>query len=256
MCEQNGYEIVMIVPTNSRKSNFWVSLLVWPFIRDRVAQVDGIGEDILWSRVLPNQTYYLYADDAAFTGNQAADLLRLNRAPAFARVEVCVLVPFTTKQARDHITRTLGKEPLFMRSRMELASLSEFFTTAEINSISRYPGFVHLAGMQSMTYFDHKMPDTLSTTNWLFALAPVYRGPGKFDTRSLVTGCSAENVAFTKFWDAEGEKRTEVIATYLSSGATPVRLDDARMCPPRFSATIAYTWPTEIDKDNRWRLPV
>jgi hypothetical protein len=271
-CQEGDINIVVLVLTNTRKSNFWVTMMIWPFIRKHVTQVVRAQYEVNWSAIRPGKTFYLFADDAAYTGSQAVDLLTLHRAPVDADIKVCIVIPFMTKQAKNYITRSVLNPLIFFHSRTQLPSLIDFFSEEEISEIALYPGFVHLTPFQSPVYFDHKMPDTLSCTNWLFALGPVYLdrkirdasgmnwlvtfGPGRendkqFQTKSFITGCSADDVPFTNNVTKASPSYEQTVADYLMRGKPRIR--EIAMCPPRFSATIEYDLPYDLIEDERWR---
>jgi hypothetical protein len=263
MCIAQGREILLLVPEQTSKSNFWVALMIWPIIRQFVTQVVVDFDMVDWSKVQSKDSYLVYVDDASFTGSQASESIWFQNFPDDKRAQLCFIIPFVSELARKRILDEIIDErfeyALFIHSEIELKPLSAFFTEEKIQKIQEYPGFVNLRPGQCMAYFDHKMPDQVSTTDFIFLFAPVYLGPGVFKVRSLVQNC---DVTLHRIYRNRPNSQDELEAletletqvyeflTKKQRLATLIERDGGVVCPPAFYRTIPYKWPD--DKSPEW----
>lgn len=250
-CAKTNKRIVMLIPEDTstpvmRKSGFWVGLLIWPIVRPFVVEVVQGFQDVDMSLVESGNTVFLYADDASFTGNQASDLARLDAYEKSGKeVEFCMVIPFMTEQAREEIRTYWGDEIQFYSSSTDLLPLSAFFSREEVFEVALYPGFAQLKPEQCMVYFDHKMPDSVSTTDFLFLFGPVYLGSRRFKTRPFVSGCDASSLRLYPSHGTGKQSVEQELAHYLSYRVSPLTIE-ARggvVCPARFYGGILYEWP-------------
>ena len=251
--------IVLYVPLFSsatdvvfwRKSNFWVSLLIWPFIADRVADVVDDSTLTAYTNRGVNRRPFLFllADDGAFSGQQLAGLLP-ELGDVGERDAVMLVLGALSSVARTHFEQTwrnipilymhssrrrparplvLPSQPIHMPTLGEVARAT-LTDDAELDMFLRYLRSTHplafgVEADTTLAYFDHKLPDQVSTLTDLFALAPIDEG-GRVTLRSLIENCTPAAYHI-------GEK-------YRSYADVP-KVGDNNNCPPAFYKAIAYT---------------
>lgn len=256
-CEADNGVIVSLVPSDQKKSNYWVNLLIWPIIRKHVVRITlGLNWELA-VRYPDVNVRYLYADDAAYSGEQASGKLTFyNPTIPPPNLRACVLIPFITEGARSLISDTISKRMIsveFFKARDDPRQLHDSFTSKQLSEVRAYPGFAKLFPTQALLYFDHKLPDTISAPDFLFALGPVYIASSEtFQTRPLIANCV---ISFDtkrtyqhngKVYSApktQAEKDVYIATIFKETGYSIFNFEFLIVCPPRFPASINYEMP-------------
>ena len=113
LCEKKAKKIILCIPSDNliKKSNFWVSLLIWPFIKDYV--VDVTQNSLLeFYHDKRNENYiFLMVDDGGFSGEQMSQYVR-NFTFLGKNDTLMIGLVATTQYARDRIIKT-WREPSY-----------------------------------------------------------------------------------------------------------------------------------------------
>lgn len=236
------------------KSNYWVCLMIWPYIREHVVRVnEGFTLNEKFYTQFP-RVRYVFADDASYSGSQATNGIGFNRYLWHIDVPgtVCVLVPYITKvaqnliESRHRIPSIMTIEILYA---VKLPVLSDLFPVEKLEEVKKYPGFAVLGETQTMVYFDHKMPDSVSNADLMFLFAPTYvRSEKRFVTRSLISSCKIEfkDKVSLSGWVTKAprypEDKDKFIYDILMNASVrrPTEYDFIPICPPAFQKTLKY----------------
>ena len=260
LCRRQGRLIHLIVPGYLYKSNLWCTLLVWPIIRDHVMSISS-AYNMPQRLGRKQKTLALIVDDALYSGSQMATNLNLAGAGAYrhngavedAPVLFGVLVTATTKQSEErlsyisryqlvqlvgHVIRIntisdIIKQPNSQLS-LEQLSVASWYDLLEDT--------VEINEERTLAYFDHKMPDYLSTNGPFLVAAPLQGSGDRFvSVRSLIVNCQSPA--------KQTNQRFDISKAELQKFTTE-RTDD---CPPAFYKSIVYTINGEpaIDVINR-----
>lgn len=180
----------------SKKSSYWVSQLALPnlkFLPEQIYSFDNSGDS-----VDGNIRRFLYIDDASYTGTHVeeymravANLIEKHNIPA-SEVELDVVLPFISDKAKNTIAelqKQYGfKIQVFSNDKIEL--MTEKITDKQVlDTIRRMYGHVfhdfseesinNLFNNMSLTYFDHKIPDEVTTLESALRYGNVYDGVSK-----------------------------------------------------------------------------
>lgn len=260
LCRRQARLIHLIVPGYLYKSNLWCTLLVWPIIREYVMSISS-AYNMPQRLGRKQKTLALIVDDALYSGSQMATNLQLagtgayrhNGAVEDAPVLFGVLVAATTKQSEERLTY-LSKYDLVqvIAPPIRIDTISDMAKQPRINlSIEQltpetWYGFleetVEINEARTLTYFDHKMPDYLSTNGPFLVAAPLRGSRDQFvSVRSLIVNCESPANQTNRRFDID---RAEL------QKFTDKRADE---CPPAFYKSILYTINGEpaIDVINR-----
>ena len=253
-CESENRKIYLFVYGDNRKSNLWCALLVWPIIRQHVIKITSEGTFKIDDD--PSQKLMLLqVDDAMYAGQQVYMGLTTVRAKGYGdmygadgRLVWCVLVAAAAsaglKRVKEvsPIISVLGEGTTLIKintveevgkTLMSDADLAEakrcamekdgFFANAAQFKFRNFDAII------TLTYMDHKMPDSYSTNNVAIAYAPT-PGPGKqkMTLHHLVKGCTLKSSA------------GNIPASGVVSRDFKLKYNDAQHCPPSFVKAIRY----------------
>jgi hypothetical protein len=156
-CMETGTQLVIYV-RQPQSSYMWVTLLVWPILRQFVTDVNVYNS--VDAPLVHGKWVVLYVDDAAYSGKQAAEgVAALSRwlgrmDPEVAQhASIGVLIPFMSRNARERLVHA-AKFTLVIASSSIMDTVGDFF-----------PRGVGASGVRTdhcMTYFDHKYADGTS----------------------------------------------------------------------------------------------
>jgi hypothetical protein len=253
-CREEQSVIWLAHARDTKKSAYWVCLMIWPYIRKHVVRVSGefTTDESFYSKF--PRVRYVFADDASYSGSQAVQRTGFwePRAPPDVLGKVTVLIPYVTKVARELIARNDRIPPgmtIEFLYAVEFQTLSDLFPVEKIVEARKYPGFALLGNNQTMVYFDHKIPDSISNTDLIFLFGPTYIQSEKgFLTRSLISNCTIEFQKGRNEWgrlvDApkKPKEKAAIIYNILMQGSPriPANFEFISICPPSFQKTLVY----------------
>lgn len=163
---ENERKYAIVIPSSKLvSSNKWVSSLALPFFENRPQDVilsDGLAE---FQIAHPEVKRFVLIDDAAYSGKQLSALI--SRLGGDAETKLHAIVPFsTTKGARRVAYEAWISDHQKMFSIEELCKLGVFNESDKciLEEATGHYDHGDLAG-RTLTYFDHKVADELSTFN-------------------------------------------------------------------------------------------
>ena len=273
VCDEQNKKIHLVIYGDVSKSNVWCSLLVWPIVRPYVVGVSGTT-DIPSGISAKSDIMLLLVDDAIYSGKQmhgALTAIQSNTQLLYkqtnndknvvddwetAPVNVGVLVCATTKHGRAKVASVSPLVRFIGSYTKDIFTLDEslkelhpkraatiernimetrWFTTIE--SIANFNFDV------TLTYFDHKMPDSLSTNDHFLAAVPFPAEESEdwVTVRSLITRCPKSDFFGISSGYVEMSQREAAGLSRQLGGK----------CPPAFYKTIAYKVNGEAVSSNR-----
>lgn len=150
-------KFVIVIPDKYKKnSNGWITSLALPYFSPKPEGVIGSSEVKEFQEKHPDVSRAVYLDDAAFSGKQFRSLVR-----EFPHSHA--IIPFMTKIAMQRISfarfwiadheRMLGIDEACTFDKNELEQLKKRTDSYDQGQLTH----------RSLTYFDHKTADGLST---------------------------------------------------------------------------------------------
>jgi hypothetical protein len=257
---------ILIIPFDTTKSNFWVSLLIWP-------QIEGILFDILPDITTAYNKYgadkesitCIVPDDCSYTGHQLSTYTHLDpaRIKLPSKFSTAPEPSHTSKKWLDWSTarrkKTMEFETTIKRSDFSISLIVPFMSTLSRDSVLDHP-FILISRSASIfqifrnhhdvhdintgimrefndtfqfhndvssIYFDHKIADQLSTFNKVYLLAPSFNC-GKLRTSTpFIEGCTSR---------ANIPKGIDANRPY-----TNIENEMTDVCPRTFYKDIKYT---------------
>jgi hypothetical protein len=188
------YDTVILlayVDENLAKSNFWLALYMFPFLKDNVQIVITNAYDLhTIMEINMNKTLLILPDDASYSGTQIADIIEEftdeSDNETLDRLDIIVAVGYISQKAIEKIKSKTSHLNIC------IPSVTEYFERFDIPQ-EMYP----FKGNQKVNllhtlYFDHKLPDAISIYQPMYAIG---KGFGKVDIdytyepMSLIDGC-------------------------------------------------------------------
>jgi hypothetical protein len=214
MCVDDKCHLVLFIDGEIEKSNLWTALLIWPVIRSRVAAVVDAGSFQDWYDNNNNDQRYhvVHVDDGSFSGQQIRGVLNTLNIEDKIRQRAGNLVwIFVVPALSDKALSTIGDGLDFVRFPITFIKLHTFgYITAEIfkrqygsawrvsydrffDAVQghKYKDIYQVSPEICMAYFDHKLPDRVSTITKIIAFAPAIDelDDERISQRSLIQGC-------------------------------------------------------------------
>jgi hypothetical protein len=265
--KDSQWKIVLVVPGSVMKSNFWVSLLCYPFLKDMIYDIQFNITDVynfhVYERSYHPHIMCVLCDDCAYTGLQISESCAINpytfmysgkpsepktsdpkwldwnraitdvslRKMADIKKEhfcVALLIPFIGSYAYAHIS----KNPLVIMPK----NAEMFMTFKERVDLHRFSHsslmefgqtFQYYSGV-SAVYFDHKVSDCVSTFNKIYLLAPVFHCNAGRKFVPFIEGCDS------------GGTNLNVYGVYTNV-EDDVAAATGSVCPTTFYKMIQYT---------------
>jgi len=226
-------------------------LLVWPILREHVWDIVDHWHYVDTSAGNPHQILVVYVDDASFSGEQIKQYFNWNRfynsviGPSKGRVKLMFVLSALSSLARKAIDNITDSSAIFPTGVIPMPTADELLQKmlgedGASKFWSDYHKLIpdHITGLrfrQTLTYFDHKLPDMHSMATKILALAPVLSKDGeKASLRSLITGCSPASYGYksNSVWRKGVDEFYDVKS-------------DALACPPSFYKFIQYMFNGE-----------
>lgn len=201
-----GVRVILYLPQEVGRSTLWMTLQMWPYIKDQVDFVDDENvpiQDIHNILVENAAAYFLYIDDAAYSGGQVVN--RLEQLPGRGKSQrsfSVIAVPFASSVAVKYWRRK-GYNFIARKAHPRMISIGESGKELwDMPSAQQewredvQPKTLRIAKVWDAFYFDpkaalvpphlisdvevdqiptifsHKLPDLISVPLHLFALAP------------------------------------------------------------------------------------
>lgn len=259
LCRQEKRNIHLFVSGHLYKSNIWCSLLVWPIIRPYVTSISGV-KDMPRKLGRDGKVLVLQVDDAIYSGSQMATTMQVAGVSKYTTTVALkntpviwgVLVAAATQSAES---RMLQQAPIvkMIGTVQRIETLEELIERRKrsdgdqpsIDDLwrSEWRGFITTKTAfrfsPTLVYFDHKMPDYLSTNGHFLLTAPLQsRNNDSISVRSLITGCPSTE-------DRRSKERFDVPASEFRTLDTD--------CPATFYKSFTYTvlsTPTPLIEDE------
>lgn len=272
-CEREDRAIHLLVDGSLMKSNVWCALLIWPVVKSRVVSISSPDALDLAEYRSAQKLCVVHVDDAAYSGMQlrnALDDARIDDIDASggdnSRVVWVIVLAAATREAKQRLERrspivsVVGSNliaiPTLRESALAALGVREDDDEQALYNLTsgQWANFVtYSVGLDmscTMAYFDHKMPDAVSTNNALIAFAPT-------PARGNVASADPPTV-HALVLRCPSEKQT----TYAQTGGFDYDQDEA--CPSAFYKSIAYTingvdtdlWPGTNERGMKKRLTI
>jgi len=220
------YKIIILI-NNINHSQFWVLMLLWKFIRDKV-DIISYSLDDLWKYVdIPNNkcNYYLfYLDDCSYSGNQIYKTINYKHQyyTKFKYVyheNIYICCPYISVNAKARLEEIKLKIlythliPNFKLNK-KMLKYNYLFLLEQSDNICNI-------------YFDHKLASGVSTFQGIIAFGLYYTKNEAKKPIPLIRGC-------------EDVYTTDKIKL-LYDGHFDLQTSLKNMCPPAFYKTIEYS---------------
>lgn len=155
-CVRTNTQIVVYM-SDAHKSYLWVTLLVWPVIRAFVSDV--MLSKSTTPQIGPGPWILLMADDAAYSGNQAAFTVKYvhDKFSDYNPDALYVLIPFISTIARKRLLSASKHKTVLVASSV-MDNVADFYPAG----LPKQLRDVDVTARQCMTYFDHKFADYVS----------------------------------------------------------------------------------------------
>ena len=249
--------VIMVIVRHFKKSNLWVSLLMWPTLKSYVTHIVSTPGEALY--LMETEQYFdkvviIHPDDCIYSGSQFDESFQGFASNLQAQSKEFVYyaaTPYISHIALDGILEKYitNKTLTILKSSQRINSLYE-----DIKE-EKGEGFVNvlfsLVGVESNTiekylfqwekkshaiYFEHKLADKVSTFNKLLALGPLRDiRKNEIILRPFISTCTVDK------YSVEHESFEEM----FDSLQTKFIDDFEKVCPTPFYKTIEYTYGRE-----------
>lgn len=259
-------KFVLVIPFDMTKSNIWVSLLMWPALRDFV---DDIDFDItsVYNRYITNHSadriVCIVCDDCAYTGNQLLGYCTLDphrveypdkpKEPSVnspdwiawdaavrekarqieaeldtARFSINLMIPYMSTHAQQNIT---DRRFLMVPKDVQIFKLFRERVNIHdfaVGAMREFESTFQYHSNIAAIYFDHKIADAISTFNKVYLLAPVFGCGNLKKSVCFIDGC-------------EKRKLPDEVNIYDVYVNIEDVLPRGAICPSTFYKSIKYT---------------
>lgn len=258
---------ILIIPYTLNKSNFWVSLLAFPMLREIITDVECNVTDAYNNHFINGKNkrvVCIVCDDCSYTGNQImtycsfeAQYLKYEnkpKEPDQTKIEWVDWLNDITEHVNG-IQKTLDKDkfsvnlivPYISTMAQQIISGYHYILVARdakifklfrqhINVHEYNQGVMREFGSSfqyhpdvSAIYFDHKIADAVSTFNKIYLLAPVFNCGSLRKSICFIDGCCGEK---------DIDESIDIYGVYINIEDHL----DGKACPPTFYKSIVYTY--------------
>lgn len=256
---------VLIIPFTMQKSNIWVSLLVYPWIRHLIHDIQYKVTNAYNEYVVKNNkknVVCIICDDCAYTGNQIMSYCSLK--PNTTEYKNKPVEPSSTDEEWLKWNKIVTEETQVLEKTIDRSTFSVnliipyMSTLAQQNIMNHHYLMIprdikifqlfrervnmHEYGQGivrefessfqyhtniSAIYFDHKIADAISTFNKVFLLAPIFNCGTLKRSLCFIDGCC----------------NTKMIDPHIDIYDVYVNIEDMvnNACPPTFYKSLNYT---------------
>ena len=193
--KSKGFDnVVLMMNSDVKKSNFWVAFLTYHFLNDIITDIVA---DTL-SNFIPenptNKVLGIICDDASYTGSQIS--VMMGKIPT--TVEVFFVIPYISTIAKKKIKKKAPKNISFSTEIEEFKSFEENLNKENINGLNyrQIKNKYRDIPFGKMTiYFSHKLPDMVSVYQTIYSFGipftknDILKG-FDYEPLSLIQNCS------------------------------------------------------------------
>lgn len=269
--ERRNIIFILIIPFNMAKSNIWVSLLAYKWIREIINDIDfditGVYNRYMFAGEQKKRIVCIICDDCAYTGNQLMSYCTLRpmylqypgkpkepspntvewiawnkevtsrtaeiqSAIAIESFSINLLIPYMSTHAQANIA-----ERHFMMIPRDVQIFRPFREKTNIYEynqgvIREFESTFQYHTNISAIYFDHKIADAISTFNKIYLLAPVFGCGNLRQSLCFIDGCQTKEIP----------PDMNIYDVYMN-------LEDllkSKACPPTFYKSIKYTFDGKL----------
>lgn len=232
LCISREKYMLLIINESVTKSPTWVSMLIWPVIRQYVQDIRESTE-IMNMGYDENRFMAVVVDDVSYSGaklQQAISFPCCVCAAAMSSIARSkfgknVIIPESMMRFEtlwSNIEKAIEKHPVFSQDPKAIQEVFDELMQHELKSVTD----------AHVIYFDHKLADRFSTMQYLFATGIVPMGVQTEWVGPLIQGC-------------EDDDYDTIKDTY----ETDYLWD--RVCPPPYYKIIDLSWKGEVlDPDS------
>jgi hypothetical protein len=259
-------KFVLVIPFDMTKSNIWVSLLMWPELRDIVNDID-FDITSVYNRYMTNsataRVVCIVCDDCAYTGNQLLGYCTLDphrveypnkpKEPSVnspdwiswdaevrertreieaeldtAHFSINLLIPYMSTHAQQNI---MDRRFLMVPKDVQIFKLFRERVNIHdfaVGAIREFESTFQYHSNITAIYFDHKIADAISTFNKIYLLAPVFGCGNLKKSVCFIDGCEKRKLP----------NEVNIYDIYVNIEDV---LPRGAICPSTFYKSIKYT---------------
>jgi hypothetical protein len=149
-----------------KKSNYWVSQIVYNMLKQKPNEIIFDNNEFKKSE---GELNIILCDDGVFTGMQFYETIYNLREKYTDKLNLHLIIPYMSEIGRDNIL----KHTRFTVGHSKIPPSIYFYTTQNIKSF-RFPSYetsLSSPGNKYLFYFDHKLPDSITTIDMFFKFA-------------------------------------------------------------------------------------
>lgn len=262
----SGTKFILVIPFDMTKSNIWVSLLMWPELRDIVDDIDfditsAYNRYVARSQV--DRTVCIVCDDCAYTGNQLLGYCALDphrveypdkpKEPSVnssdwilwdsavrsrtkeietsldaVSFSINLMIPYMSTHAQQNI---MDRRFLMIPKDVQIFKLFRERVNIHdfaVGAMREFESTFQYHSNIAAIYFDHKIADAISTFNKIYLLAPVFGCGNLKKSICFIDGC-------------EKRKLPDEVNIYDIYVNIEDVLPRGSICPSTFYKSIKYT---------------
>lgn len=242
--------ILVIKSDNMKKSNFWISMLFYGYLYDIITLVTD-ERDI---PILKN-SLIIIPDDASYSGSQFAEILSdiminyIGRDTSLEKATFYCAIPYISERALNHIMNYCDSmiKNLFpgINTNRYTISFGPFESFKSFNKFLIDKGYSYLISYKDLRndlhtiYFDHKLADSVSVFQFIYALGKPFYNSKITENITLIKGCDYSNHPIYRDLLDEDYSKTDDLQNYGLN----------HMCPNPFYKNIKYTFENKVLKN-------
>jgi hypothetical protein len=245
-------KVYLLIDGGLDKSNTWVALLCWSFLREVVTDVVNRAVDI------PNEDWregcaVIHPDDMSYSGTQMAEVIdRIPKKYLDIDSNYYMLIPYIGSAAKARLAKA-SSNLRFSKATKVIPTLKEYLELDGYDSDKiiamledrQQPWALRYGarGTYNLIYFDHKLADALSIPNKMLAALYVFDTEGKVkSTYHPIRGC--EDAVYKDKWTGED----------LGPNLQVMDYDAKATCPMAFYKSIPYKFKNVEIKQRGMKL--
>lgn len=259
-------KFVLVIPFDMTKSNIWVSLLMWPELRDIINDID-FDITSVYNRYIINgagdRIVCIVCDDCAYTGNQLLGYCTLDphrveyrdkpKEPSVnspdwiawdvsvremvkeleaeldsTRFSINLMIPYMSTHAQQNI---MDRRFLMIPKDVQIFKLFRERVNIHdfaVGAMREFESTFQYHSNIAAIYFDHKIADAISTFNKIYLLAPVFGCGNLKKSVCFIDGCDKRKLP----------DEVNIYDIYVNIEDV---LPRGAICPSTFYKSIKYT---------------
>ena len=265
-------KFILVVPFDMSKSNIWVSLLMWPELRDIIDDIDfditSVYNRYIGRGATKERIVCIICDDCAYTGNQllsyctlaphrteylgkpkepsanslewiawdrevTAEIARIEAGLKTDEFSINLLIPFMSTHAQQNIA-----DRRFLMIPKDVRIFKLFRERVNIHDFNQgalreFESTFQYHSNIAAIYFDHKIADAISTFNKVYLLAPVFGCGNLRKSVCFIDGCIGKCNSKGNIPDS-----VNIYDVYINVEDI---LSKSDVCPGTFYKSIRYT---------------